>query len=106
MTLATLSAAAGTPRKLTWVRVDASRLPGGGETVTAPASRAELLSLAGAHGGPPRAASAGVLAVAPSSASASAVPSGTAIAVRVTAIDGSVTAARVGHAAVNGRDAH
>ena len=43
------SAAAGTPRKLTWVSADASRLPGSGETVTAPASSAERSSDAGAH---------------------------------------------------------
>jgi hypothetical protein len=43
------SAAAGTPRKLTWVSADASRLPGSGETVTAPASSAERSSDVGAH---------------------------------------------------------
>src|SRR5207253_11411039 len=92
----TASAPAGTPRKLIWVRGEASRLPGSGETVTAPASRAELLSLAGAHRVPAREASAGGLAVEPSSASASMAASGAAIAVRSTAIDASVTAAAVG----------
>src|ERR1035437_9780169 len=43
--------ARGTPRRLIWVWGEASRLPGSGETVTAPPSSAELLSVAGVHGG-------------------------------------------------------
>ncbi len=42
------SSAAGTPRKLIWVAVEASLTPGPGETVTrAPASAAETLSAGG-----------------------------------------------------------
>jgi bifunctional ADP-heptose synthase (sugar kinase/adenylyltransferase) len=44
--------AAGRPRKLIWVRKDASSVSGAGETVTAPlASAAEALSVAGAQAG-------------------------------------------------------
>ena len=41
-TLIALRSPAGTPRKLIWVCGEASRLPGSGETVTAPSCSAEL----------------------------------------------------------------
>ena len=46
------SAPTGTPTKLICVRGGASRLPGVGDTVTAPASRAERPSRLGWHAGP------------------------------------------------------
>jgi arylsulfatase A-like enzyme len=45
------SSPAGTPCRLIWVCGAASRLPGSGETVTAPPRIAELLSVAGGHEG-------------------------------------------------------
>jgi hypothetical protein len=42
---------AGTPRRLICVRGEESRLPGSGETVTAPPSTAEVSSAAGVHVG-------------------------------------------------------
>jgi arylsulfatase A-like enzyme len=77
-----LRLAAGTPRKLICVRGEASRLPGSGETVTDPASTAELLIVAGVHVGAVRDAAALAAAV-PSTS----VAAGPRIRARMASID-------------------
>ena len=84
-TLVTRSMLAGTPTKLICVRADASRLPGRGDTVTDPASRAELFTLTGAHVATAREAHAGALRAYPHAASASAASAGVAARIHTTA---------------------
>src|ERR1700690_3801041 len=108
ITSSSLSAEAGTPRKLIWVWGEASAGPGIGETVTAPSSGAEAPSACGLQAGAPGVATAaarastgdGAAAAVPAGAPAKAASAGAASAkLRTDRRDGGNAPSNIGEAA-------